>query len=177
MLGELGRLGDALAGLVVEPAVIGAAQPLILGNAAFEIDAAMGAALADQAETALAVAIKRQRLAEDAHRLDGVRLQLPAGRDRMPVAAHQRPHPAFRSDAGQELVLLGGQHGSASFSTKTPSPPWGRGSGGGGGGGGGGGERWGGRVEEDGKRWRRVVRHSSFPSALSASATPSPFPL
>src|SRR5262249_53236883 len=43
MLAELGGLGDALTALVVEPAVIGAAQPLLLGNAAFEIDAAMGA--------------------------------------------------------------------------------------------------------------------------------------
>src|SRR5207302_10700024 len=112
---RLGRLLPAAPVDVVKPAMIEAAQPAVLDPAVAEIGAAMRAIESKQAEAVTIVAKQHQLLAED---LD--RHWRPAGRklvgkrDRLPVAAHQRPAWRVRTGERDEAGFFFGQYQSSS---------------------------------------------------------------
>src|SRR6185295_10438747 len=105
------RLGgdlDALAGHVVFPAVVGAAQAAFLVAAEPERHAAVRAELVHQAEAVAAVAERDQPFREqlDAHR-STVRLgQLGRKQCRQPVAPEQRAHRRAGTGLSKQPVLL-----------------------------------------------------------------------
>src|SRR5487761_2707891 len=101
---------DALSGLVVAPAVVGTAQAALLGDPKDHVDEAVSALAADQSECARAVAIEHEVLAEDAHRLHRVLVELRTRRDRMPVAAHHLAAGSSLADPRETIVLFGGDH-------------------------------------------------------------------
>ena len=114
-LGRLRRNLDALAGDVIFPAVIGAAQTVVLVAAEPQRDAAMGAEFVHHADAVLAVAERDQPLAEQFYpdrRAIGLR-DFRRQQRRNPVAPHQRAHR--RAGAGQceEVVLFGCGHGNS----------------------------------------------------------------
>ena len=96
---------DAIALQVERPAVIGAAQAAILGNAVFERHAAMRASVVDEAVFPLLGAEQGQVFAEEAHLLHGLFGQLALGTDHLPIATQQMAHRRVRADLGQTLVL------------------------------------------------------------------------
>ena len=109
---RLGRRLEALAGDVEQPAVERAAQAAVFEPPIGEIGAAMRTAALDQAVAALAVAEHHEVLAEQAHRLDRpVAGELVDQRRRLPVAAHQGACGRAGSGPGDQVVLLGAQHG------------------------------------------------------------------
>ena len=69
---RLGRLVDALPGLIEDPAVVGAADAVLFRYAVGEVGLAVGARRLDEAERALRVAVENEVLAEDAYFLRGV---------------------------------------------------------------------------------------------------------
>ena len=73
------RLGDARAFLVVEPAVIIAAQAAFLDEAVGHVGAAVAAMPVDQPVSAAEIAIEHEVFAHQAHRLDAVGLVELAG--------------------------------------------------------------------------------------------------
>ncbi len=94
---------DALALRVVEPAVIAAAQPLLLDAAPFERRAAMRAMRVEGADPPLPVAEHDDLLAQQLF-LPRKVAQFVRCADRLPVAAHQLAHRAARLDAGQLVI-------------------------------------------------------------------------
>ncbi len=92
------------------PAVIGAADAVVGRDAVGERGAAVRALLGDQADAALLVAEQHQVLAEQADALVPLAVKLGDRRDRVPVAAHHVAARRAGSDAGEQFVLLGGQH-------------------------------------------------------------------
>ncbi len=102
--GVLVRLLDAAAGVVVAPAVITAAQPAFLDDAAGEVRAAVRAVPVDEAVGAGAIPVEREILAEQAHRLHRVVLELSDRGDRMPVTAQQLAHRRAGADLRQGAV-------------------------------------------------------------------------
>ena len=111
MDGLLERLLDTLAGLVHHPAVVHAAQTMLLRYAVGEIDAAMRAGALDESERTGLVAIEHQVLAHESHGLGGAFVELGGSGDGMPVAAHQIAHRRTGADLCEFCVLLGAQHG------------------------------------------------------------------
>ena len=107
----LGRLLQALAGPVIEPAVIRAAKAVAFDPAVIEREAAMGAAQLHQRRRAALAAIEHQLLAQN---LDPLRLAGDEVRaaDRMPIAPQHRAHARAGTDAGEKLVLFRAEHGS-----------------------------------------------------------------
>ena len=108
--GLLERLLDALAGLVHHPAVVHAAEAVLLRDAVGEVDAAVRAEPLDEADRAGLVPVEDEVLAEDAHRLRGTFVELADGGDGVPVAAHQLAHGRARADSRQPFVLLDAEH-------------------------------------------------------------------
>jgi hypothetical protein len=99
------RQVDALAGDVVLPAVVRAAQATFLVATEEQRHAAMRAELVDQADAALRVAERDQLLAEDLHpHRRAVGLGHFAGEQhRHPVAAHQLAHGGAGAGAHQQF--------------------------------------------------------------------------
>jgi hypothetical protein len=87
-----------------EPAVIGAAQPIFIGDTMLQVDLAVKATVTDQAEPGAAVAEEHQILAQNADFPHRVVEQLRKRGDRNPVAAHQLATWGPRAHAGQALV-------------------------------------------------------------------------
>ena len=111
----LDRLGgnlDALAGHVVFPAVIGAAQPALLVASEPQRHAAMGAEFIDQAVAALGIAEGKQALGEklDPYRRAIVVRQFLGEQRRQPIAAEQLSHLRAGAGLGQKLVLFFSEH-------------------------------------------------------------------
>ena len=111
-LDRLGRDFDTLSGDVVFPAMIGAAQPVLLVAAEPERDAAMGAELVDQAVAPLRVAERQKPLGEklDTDRRAFILGKLLRKQRRNPVAAEQRAARGAGSGLRQQVVLLASQH-------------------------------------------------------------------
>ncbi len=109
---RLGRRLQALAGDVEQPAVECAAQPAVLQPAIGQIGTAMRAAALNQAVAALVVAEHHEVFAEQAHRLDRpVAGELIDERGGLPVAPHQHARRRIGSGPGDQIILLGAQHG------------------------------------------------------------------
>ena len=110
--GRLRRHLDALAGVVVFPAVIGAAQPVVLVPPEPQRHAAMRAELVGQRETALRVAPGQQPLGQklDPHRRAFVLRQLLGVHRRNPIAAEHLAHRRAGAGLGRECVLLRPEH-------------------------------------------------------------------
>ena len=110
---RLARHLDGLAGDVVLPAVIRAAQAALLVPAEPERDAAVRAELVDQAVTALGVPEREEPLREDLdpHRRTVVLWKLLRQQHGLPVATEELPHRRPRTRLGQQFVDLGAQHG------------------------------------------------------------------
>src|SRR5690606_15521118 len=112
---------DALAGDVVLPAVVGAAQAALLVAAEPQRGAAVGAELVDQAVAAVAVAERdeplRQQLEPDRGAV--VLRELLGDAGPYPVLPEQLPHRRARAGAGQKLVDVLAKHG-----TTPPSEAW-----------------------------------------------------
>ena len=107
----LGRRLQALAGDVEQPAVEGAAQPVLLQPSEGEIGAAVRAGARQQAVTALAVAEQHQAFAKQANRLDRpVAGQFVDQRRGLPVAPHQLAGGRAGAGTGNEIILFGAQH-------------------------------------------------------------------
>ena len=109
---RLRRHLDALAGDVVFPAVIRAAQPALLVAAEPQRHAAVGAEFVDQAVAALAVAERQQPLGQQ---LDPDRRRIVLGQflghqRRDPVAAEHAAHGGARPGLRQEIVLFFPEH-------------------------------------------------------------------
>ncbi len=117
--GRLRRHLDALAGVVVFPAVIRAAQPVVLISPEPQRDAAVGAELVGQRQAALGVAPGQEPLRQklDSHRRAFVLRQLVGVHRRNPIAAEHLAHRRagtrlrgigvlFRSEHGMRLQIL-----------------------------------------------------------------------
>ena len=111
----LAGLQNALAGGVVRPAVVGAAQAVLLRDAPLEVDAAMRASLRQEAERAGTVAVESERLAEQLHGLHRVLAQQAGCADGVPVAPEQLAHGRPGAYLREAFVLLGRQHRRASL--------------------------------------------------------------
>ena len=108
--GLLERLLDALAGLVHHPAVVHAAEPVLLGNAVGEVDAAVRAEAVDEPERAGLVAVEHEVFTEDAEGFGGALVEFGGDGDGVPVASHQFAHGGPGADLGEALVLFDGEH-------------------------------------------------------------------
>ena len=117
-LHRLRRHLDALAVDAVLPAVIGAAQSVVLIASDPERRAAMGAELVHQRIVALAVAPGDQPLGQKLHphRRASVLGQLARQHRRQPVAAEQGAHRRAGSGLGEEIVLFFAEHRLRSLS-------------------------------------------------------------
>ncbi len=115
-LDRLRRHVDALAGHVVFPAVIGAAQAVVLVAAEPQRHAAVGAELVHQADAALRIAERDQPLRQELHaHRRAIRLrQLGRHQRRDPVAAEQRAHRRAGAGQREEVVQFarGHRHGA-----------------------------------------------------------------
>ena len=130
---RLRRLVDALAGLVEYPAVVGAADAVLLGDAVGEVGLAVRARGFDEADSAAGIAVEDEVLAQQAHFLRGVvGVELDAGGDGVPVAPHKLAHRRSGAYASKSFVLLRGKHevassrGGSALNTPSiaqPSPP------------------------------------------------------
>ena len=114
----LERLLDALAGLVHHPAVVHAAQAVLLRYAVGEVDAAVRARALDEPERAGLVLVEDEVLSEETHRLRGALVEFGGCGDGMPVAAHQFAHRRASADLGESFVLLLREH------AMPPSAAW-----------------------------------------------------
>ncbi len=108
--GLLEGLLDALPGLVHHPAVVHAAEAVLLRDAVGEVDAAVRAEPIDEAERAGLVLVKDEVLAKEADGLGGPLIEFGGGSDGVPVAAHEFAHGRALADLGEVLVLLLRQH-------------------------------------------------------------------
>ena len=113
MCGILERLLDAAPARVEFPAVVLAADAVVLDHAIGEAGTAVGAILVDDAKMAAAVAVDDEFLAEDLDFLRAERAleQFVHSADRLPVVAHERAHGCARSYPGQDLVVFNAEHG------------------------------------------------------------------
>src|SRR5579871_2717018 len=112
---RLVRLLDALAGRVIEPAVIGATQPAWVRDAEQQTGPAVSTMGLHKAEAIAAVAEEHEVLAQEANRQGARRGQLARGGDWVPIAPHQLTARCAGSHATPSLVLFGRWH--------TRSPP------------------------------------------------------
>ena len=101
---------NALAGLVVEPAVIHAAQAVLLGDAVGEVDTPVSAKAVYETERPRAVLVEDEVLAEQPHQLGGPFTELRGGGNGVPVAAHQLAHGGAFADSREGLVVLNAEH-------------------------------------------------------------------
>jgi hypothetical protein len=92
-----------------------AAEAVLLEAAEGEVGAPVRAVAGDESPPARGIAEQHERLAEQAHGLDGAafharieaRVELVDECRRLPVAAQQRAAGRARADAGDAVVLLG----------------------------------------------------------------------
>ena len=106
--GAIGRLRGGLqaaAGLFEEPAVVGAAQAVLLRDAVLQRDAPVGAGLLDQTQLPAPVLVEDQVFAQQAHLENRFISELGHRGDGMPVTAHQVPHGRPPAHLGQSKVL------------------------------------------------------------------------
>ncbi len=101
---------EAAPGAVELPAVIRATNPVFGRDPVRERRAPVRAELADQPERAAAVLEQDEILTEDADALGPAVLHLVEHGDRPPVPPQEASHPRAGSDAGEQVVFLGGQH-------------------------------------------------------------------
>ncbi len=111
-LGRLGRHLDALAGVVVFPAVVGAAQPVLLVAAEPQRHAAVRAEFVGQRIAALRVAPGEQPLGQqlDPHRRALVLRQLRGEQRGLPAQAEHLSHRRAGASLGEEVVLFFPEH-------------------------------------------------------------------
>ena len=111
-LARLRRHLDALAGVVVLPAVIGAAQPVVLVAPEPQRDAAVGAELVGQRIVALRVAPGQQPLAEQLHphRRAFVLGQLFGEQRGLPAQPEHLAHRRAGAGLGEQVVLFFSEH-------------------------------------------------------------------
>ena len=109
----LERLLDALARLVVAPAMVHATQAMLFGDAVREVDAAMRAQPRDEPERPRPVAVEDEVFAEQAHGLRRPVVELSGGGDGVPVAAHQLAHRRAGADLRERSVVLDAEHGQS----------------------------------------------------------------
>src|SRR5262245_33227202 len=107
----LERLGQALAGLAVEPAVVVTAQAAVFDDAVGEVGPTVGTVPIEKAERAAPVTVEDEILAEQAHGLDWPVLELAHRGEGHPVPPQELAHAGARADFGQSPVLLLTQHG------------------------------------------------------------------
>src|SRR5262245_28642260 len=113
---RLGRRFQALAADVEQPAMERAAQPAMLEPPEREISAAVRTSTLEEAIAAAVIAEQHQAFAEQPHRLDrAVAGELICQRGRLPVVPHQRSGWRSATDTGDEVILLGAQHGHRSL--------------------------------------------------------------
>jgi hypothetical protein len=110
-----GRLGGDVQALAVDvelPAVVDAAQPVLLVAREDHGGGTVRAGMVHQADTAAGVAEGDEVLAQQAH---AVRLavghHVGTAQERDPVQAHQRAHRRAGPDPHQALVVFAGKHG------------------------------------------------------------------
>ena len=101
----LERLLDALARLVHHPAVVHAAQAVLLRYAVGEVDATVGAEAVDESERAGPIAVEDEVLAEDADGPGRPGVELRRDSHRLPVPAHQLAHGRSGTYAREPFVL------------------------------------------------------------------------
>ncbi len=101
---------DTLSPFVEEPAVIRATQAAFVRNAELQIDIAMQATVADEAERAALVLVQHEVFAQHADLAYRVVVELRIRRNRNPVAAHQFAAGRARTHAREALVHCCGQH-------------------------------------------------------------------
>ena len=85
---------------VHHPAVVHAAQSVLLGDAVGEVDAPVRAEALDEAERAGLVLVEDEVHAEDADGLGGALHELAGSGDGVPVAPHELAHGGARADLG-----------------------------------------------------------------------------
>ena len=121
---RLVRHVDALAGDVVLPAVIRAAQSALLVAAEPERDATVRAELVHQAVASLAVAERDEPLRQQLHAHRGTVVPRKLFREQRgnPVAAKRLPERRVRSRLRQEVVLFFPQHVVIVYCPKERSP-------------------------------------------------------
>ena len=104
------RLLRALARLVVQPAVVRAAQAMLFRDAVDHVHAPVGAVRLHQAEGAGAVLVEDEVLAEEAHLHRPLVVHLGDGGDGVPVAAHQLAGGCAGADSGVAVICFLRQH-------------------------------------------------------------------
>ena len=112
---RLGRHLDALAGVVVLPAVVGAAQAAVLVAPEPQRHAAVGAELVGQRELVVGVAPGQQPLGQELEphrRATGLRQFLGQQR-RLPARPEHPSHRRAGAGLGEQVVLFFSQHRSA----------------------------------------------------------------
>ena len=112
--GGLRRLLEAMAAGVELPAVIGAADALVIDPPVGERGAPVGTVLAEEAIASLGIPKDHQVLAEDPDRPDRLLVgQFACRRHRLPVAAQQLSRGRSGAHTRQPLVFFTGHHGRA----------------------------------------------------------------
>src|SRR5262249_8466222 len=106
----LERLLQAPARVIPEPAVVVATEPAVLDPAVPKIRAAVWAMATARAVVSGAILVEDETLANEAHGLGGLVVQLRDGRDRHPVPPQQLTHRGARADFGQPPVLVLAEH-------------------------------------------------------------------
>src|SRR5271155_5575039 len=103
-------LREAAAGLVIEPAVVIAAQPARLDIAIAEIGAAMPAMPVDEAPAPAEILVEHEVLTQQPHRLRARLIELAGAGDRPPISAqqlaHRRPVTGLRQQLPAAARLL-----------------------------------------------------------------------
>ena len=119
-LRRLSRHVHATACRVVLPAVVGAAQPVLLVAAEEEVRPAVRASALDQPHPSAGVAEGDQALAQqrDAHRGPVGLGQIMLDHERNPEPPHERPHRGPTADTGETFVILNAQHGARLLESK-----------------------------------------------------------
>ena len=109
---RFGRQVHALAGHVVFPAVIGAADAAFFIAAEPQRHTAVGAEFLDQAQPALGVAKRQQLFGQqlNPHRRAVIVAQFPGQQGGDPVAAEHRAHRRAGRRPGQQVILFRTQH-------------------------------------------------------------------
>jgi hypothetical protein len=106
------RLQTATVG-VVQPAMVRASQSLGLGDPQLQPHAAMGALVLDQAQPAAPVPVQDEVFAQNTDFPNRVLQEAVAGRYRLPVAPHERPHRHARPNPTEPLVCFFAEHSTS----------------------------------------------------------------
>ena len=107
--GILVRLFEAAAGLVDEPAVIAAADAVVLDPAVGHVGAAVRTVPVDQAVTAAQILVENEIFAQKADGFDRIGVEFAGAGDGLPIAAQQLAHGRAGSDAREHFVTGGSE--------------------------------------------------------------------